>query len=253
MARSYALRGLIAAVALGATGAQAQTDLNAGMSPAQLFSANCSACHRSPQGLSRGRDPSTVAYFLRDHYTTRPAIAAALAGFLASMRGAPPRPPTTSQGSAGAEQVGSAAVPARTPPARPIEKLAHATVERLKSFANDADAAKPSGDGAERGVARLQSYAGAGVAVNSLREAALAAGSRLAHPNAPEQGLRPSRAAAPPAEGSVAKGDTDAPTNATPAPSSAAPTAVAPDSASLLRGPPPSAATPTPQSNEDGR
>jgi hypothetical protein len=201
--------------------------------------------------LSRGRDPSTVAYFLRDHYTTRPAIAAALAGYLASMRGAPPRAPTTSQGPAGAEQAGSAAVPARTAPARPIEKLAHATVERLKSFATDADAAKPSGDGAERGVARLQSYAGAGVAVNSLREAALAAGSRLAHPNTPEQGLRPSRAA-PPAEGSVAKGDTDAPTNA-PAPSSAAPTAAPPDSTSLLRGPPPSAATPTPQSNEDGR
>ena len=145
MASSYALRGLIAAVVFGAAGAQAQTDLNAGMSPAQLFSANCSACHRSPQGLSRGRDPGTIANFLRDHYTTRPGIAVALAQYLASMRGPPPRPPAAAgQGPASAEQTGTAAVPARTPPARPIEKLANATVERLKSFATDADAAKPS-------------------------------------------------------------------------------------------------------------
>ena len=246
MARSWALRGLIAAVVFGATGAQAQTDLNAGMSPAQLFSANCSACHRSPQGLSRGRDPGTIANFLRDHYTTRPGIAVALAQYLASMRGAP-RPPTTSQGPAGAEQTGTAAVPARTPPARPIEKLANATVERLKSFATDADAAKPSDDAPDRGVSRLQSYAGSGVAVNSLREAALAAAARATRSPSTEQGLRPSRTATTPSEGSVARSDTSGPTSA------AAPTTAARDSAPLLRGPPPSGATPTQQSNEDAR
>lgn len=248
MARSYALGGLIAAVAFGATGAQAQTDLNAGMSPAQLFSANCSACHRSPQGLSRGRDPGTIANFLRDHYTTRPGIAVALAQYLASMRGPPPRPPgAAGQGPAGAEQTGTAAVPARTPPARPIEKLANATVERLKSFAADADAAKPSGDAPDRVASRLQSYVGSGVAVNSLREAALAAASRATRSPSTEQGLRPSRTATTPSEGSVAKSDTSGPTSA------AAPTTAAPDSAPLLRGPPPSGAMPTQQSNEDAR
>ncbi|MGA8989989.1 MAG: hypothetical protein WB500_06340, partial [Rhodoplanes sp.] len=84
MVRSFALGGLIGLAALGAPDARAQTDLSAGMSPAQLFAANCAACHRSPRGLARGRDPATVAYFLRDHYTTRPGIAAALASYLAS-------------------------------------------------------------------------------------------------------------------------------------------------------------------------
>ncbi len=247
MARTCALRGLIAVVALGATSAQAQTDLNAGMSPAQLFAANCSACHRSPQGLSRGRDSVTVANFLRDHYTTRPAIAAALAAYLASMRGAP-RAPTASQGPAGAEQTGSAAPAPRPPASRPLEKLAHTTVERLKSFAADADAAKPSGDAPERGLARLQGYAGSGAAVNSLRETALAATPRVARPNPADQSLHSSRAATPPADGGVAKNAAGAPTSAI-----AAPAAAAPDSAPLLRGPPPSNAIPTPQSNEDAR
>lgn len=93
MARYFALGGLIGLVALGAPAARAQTDLSAGMSPAQLFAANCAACHSSPRGLARGRDPARVAYFLRDHYTTRPGTAAALASYLAGSRG-PARPAT---------------------------------------------------------------------------------------------------------------------------------------------------------------
>ena len=50
MARSYAVGGLIALVALGAVEARAQTDLNAGMTPAQLFAANCA----DATGLRKG-------------------------------------------------------------------------------------------------------------------------------------------------------------------------------------------------------
>jgi hypothetical protein len=244
MARSYALGGLIGLVALGATGARAQTDINAGMTPAQLFAANCAACHRSPQGLARGRDPFTVANFLRDHYTTRPAIAAAIAGYLVSVRG--PARPAAAPGTPGSEQTGSASPAART---RPLDRLANTTVERLKSFAADADAAKPSApDAPERGVARLLSYSASGVAVNSLREAAVAAALHEARPNALEQGLRPSRVVAPRPGDAAAKKDPSVPEGTVATPAHVAPSLVLP-----LRGPPPSNAMPTAQSNEDIR
>jgi hypothetical protein len=55
-------------------------NIDAGKSPAQIFSDTCSACHRRPQELRR-----TSAGFLRSHYTTGAAEAAAMAGYLASV------------------------------------------------------------------------------------------------------------------------------------------------------------------------
>jgi mono/diheme cytochrome c family protein len=209
MARLFALGALIGLVALGAPAARAQTDLGAGMSPAQLFAANCAACHSSPRGLARGRDPARVAYFLRDHYTTRPGTAAALASYLAGSRG-PARP--AAQATPGGQQTGTAAPVAQT---RPLQRLANTTVERLKSFAADADPAQPSApDAPERGSAHLHSYWASGVAADALREAAVAAAS--------------GNAAAVSARGTQG--------------------AVLP-----LRGPPPSNAMPTTQSNDDMR
>ncbi len=244
MARSYALGGLIGLVALGAAEARAQTDLNAGMTPAQLFAANCVACHRSPQGLARGRDASTIANILRDHYTSRPAVATAIAGYLVSAR-APPRP-AAGPATPGGEQPGAPApAPAARP--RPLERLPNPTVERLKSFAADADAAKPStADTPARGVQRLLSYSSAGVAANSLREAAVGAAPHAARPSAPEQALRPARATAPRPDDAAAKTDANAAAGAAAAPAATSP--VLP-----LRGPPPSSAMPTMQSNEDMR
>jgi len=75
------------------------TDYSAGKSPAQLFSSDCSACHASARGLAKGRDPRSLAGFLREHYTTRQETAAALAAFLASAPAAPePRTPGESRG-----------------------------------------------------------------------------------------------------------------------------------------------------------
>lgn len=84
--------GGLLACGLASSAAVAQTDLTAGKSPAQVFSSDCSACHRSAQGLTRGRDPSSVARFLRDHYTSSPGHASALAGYLAGVGGAAPPP-----------------------------------------------------------------------------------------------------------------------------------------------------------------
>jgi len=70
-------------VALAAP-AQAQ-HLDAGKSPAQIFSDTCNACHRSPRELK-----PTSPGFLREHYTTSAQQAAAIAGYLASI-GSDPR------------------------------------------------------------------------------------------------------------------------------------------------------------------
>lgn len=80
MAQLGWLFGLIFAGAIAPLRAQ---DLEAGKTPAQLFASNCSACHRSPAGLAKGREPGLVG-FLRQHYTTSAASAAALASFLAA-------------------------------------------------------------------------------------------------------------------------------------------------------------------------
>jgi hypothetical protein len=68
------------AVALAATDAPAQSNLDAGKSPAQIFSDTCNACHRSPRELKQ-----TSPGFLREHYTTGAREAAAMAAYLATV------------------------------------------------------------------------------------------------------------------------------------------------------------------------
>jgi hypothetical protein len=68
------------AVAVAASQACAQSNLDAGKSPAQIFSDTCNACHRSPRELKQ-----TSPGFLREHYTTGGREAAAMAAYLASI------------------------------------------------------------------------------------------------------------------------------------------------------------------------
>jgi hypothetical protein len=72
--------GIVGAVASGPSLAQ---DFTEGKSPAQLFAGDCAACHKSPQGLAKS-DAHSVASFLREHYTTKPEMADALAAYLLS-------------------------------------------------------------------------------------------------------------------------------------------------------------------------
>ena len=73
---------VIVVVAVGATvlSARAQTNLDRGKSAAQIFADTCNACHRSPREIR-----ATSAAFLREHYTTGPQQAAAMAAYLASI------------------------------------------------------------------------------------------------------------------------------------------------------------------------
>ena len=69
---------------------QAQ-NIDEGKSAPQLYAATCTACHRNPGALAKGRFRATLASFLQDHYTTGVGEAWALAGYLASVDAGPAR------------------------------------------------------------------------------------------------------------------------------------------------------------------
>jgi hypothetical protein len=79
--------------------ADAQGNLDAGKSPAQIFSSTCASCHRSPRELRRAG-----AGFLRSHYTTGPDEATLMANYLA---GNPTPPPTAQRQPPGANTAGT--------------------------------------------------------------------------------------------------------------------------------------------------
>ena len=99
---------VVAAAALTADApAQAQANLDARKSAAQIFADTCNACHRSPREIR-----PTSAAFLREHYTTGAREAAAMAAYLALVGSdtravQQRRPPTVGAGQAaspGADQ-----------------------------------------------------------------------------------------------------------------------------------------------------
>ncbi len=61
-------------------------NFSAGKPAAQLFASDCTGagCHKGPQGLSKDRGQSSLASFLREHYTNSRESAAALAAYLVS-------------------------------------------------------------------------------------------------------------------------------------------------------------------------
>jgi hypothetical protein len=180
-------------LALVGTSAGAQ-DLTAGKSPAQLFASDCTACHKSPQGLARGRSASALASFLNEHYTTKPASAGALAGYLASVGGrAPPAEPASRQrpaaarpdeakppehsGAAERRQAPEGAVETATAPRpKPAEtaKLAPMSkAERIKLYLSSGDHSQPDERSeaerrSEDPATRLQAYAGSGAGADAV-------------------------------------------------------------------------------------
>lgn len=86
VSRYFSFRLAILLIAYSALPAQAQ-DLDRGKSPAQVFSSNCTACHRGPQGLSKAGDVRATAGFLLQHYTTSAESAGAIAAYLVAVGG----------------------------------------------------------------------------------------------------------------------------------------------------------------------
>jgi hypothetical protein len=81
-------------IALSARPVAAQTQLDEGKTAPQLFASVCSACHKSPRGLAKETNASTLASFLRAHYTTGREQAGVLAAYVLQAGPAPePRTP----------------------------------------------------------------------------------------------------------------------------------------------------------------
>jgi hypothetical protein len=96
--KNIIIKGLAAVPALALTaGTVLAQDFTAGKTPAQLFASDCSACHRSPDGLGKKYNAGSLTGFLRAHYTTKQESAGALAKYVmgfATMRAVATTSPT---------------------------------------------------------------------------------------------------------------------------------------------------------------
>lgn len=114
------LLAFAAVLALTAASVRAQ-NLDEGKSPQKLFADGCAACHRSPRGLAKGRFSVTLYWFLKDHYSSGPDTAKALAAYLESVDSVPAaKPGRSAKGSAKGKPSGAshAPPPPTTVPAR---------------------------------------------------------------------------------------------------------------------------------------
>lgn len=74
--------GAFAVAAMFFAGSAAAQDYDAGKTGPQLFASDCSACHKGPGGLAKGRDKGGLTSFLREHYTSKQELAQLLAAYL---------------------------------------------------------------------------------------------------------------------------------------------------------------------------
>ena len=122
MNRAFALTIGFLALLAPAT-AHAQTNIDQGKSASQLFANACAECHKAPHTLAKGKSATTVAEFLREHYTTGRDQAAALAVYVVSGRDTVAAPvPGRKPAAAAAQRPGEApSANANAKPHRPGE------------------------------------------------------------------------------------------------------------------------------------
>src|SRR5260370_25573218 len=101
------VRHLVSAIGIGLAmalvmtrGARAQTNIDRGKPPSELFANYCAVCHKTTRGLATGRNGLTLSLFLREHYATSREQAAALAAYVISAGGKAPPPAKTPPGTA---------------------------------------------------------------------------------------------------------------------------------------------------------
>jgi hypothetical protein len=87
LAGLYSLSG---SFLLSATAARAQ-NIDEGKSAPRLFADTCVNCHRSPNGLAKGRFRPILFTFLQDHYTSSSGAAWELSSYLAALDTPPGR------------------------------------------------------------------------------------------------------------------------------------------------------------------
>jgi outer membrane biosynthesis protein TonB len=89
--------GLLAIMLSAMTGSPsfAQTNIDQGKTPAELFANDCAACHKTTRGLANGENSLSLSVFLREHYTASRDQAAALAAYVLANGGNAPAPKPT--------------------------------------------------------------------------------------------------------------------------------------------------------------
>jgi hypothetical protein len=98
--------------------AQAQTNIDQGKSPAEIFATDCATCHKSARGLANGRGSSGLASFLVEHYTASKDQAAALAAYVMGAGGGEAAPAARGPKPAAAPDRNRASTEPATPPTR---------------------------------------------------------------------------------------------------------------------------------------
>jgi hypothetical protein len=76
----------------------AQTSIDQGKSPSEMFSLDCATCHKSARGLAKGRTTSDLSSFLTEHYTSGKDQAASLAAYVMGAGGGEAAPATQGRG-----------------------------------------------------------------------------------------------------------------------------------------------------------
>jgi hypothetical protein len=75
--------------------ARAQTNIDQGKPPSEIFANDCAVCHKTTRGLANGKNSLVLQGFLREHYTASREQAAALAAYVLGAGGNGPAPPQT--------------------------------------------------------------------------------------------------------------------------------------------------------------
>jgi hypothetical protein len=83
---------IVVLLSLAPAMARGQTNIDQGMTPAQMFAGDCAVCHKGIRGLANGRSASALSSFLSEHYTASRDQAAALAAYVLSRGGEGGRP-----------------------------------------------------------------------------------------------------------------------------------------------------------------
>jgi hypothetical protein len=171
--------------------AQAQTNIDQGKSPAEIFSADCATCHKSARGLANGRGSLSLASFLAEHYTSSRDQAASLAAYVMGAGGGEPAAaargpkPAPDRNRASTEAPQPATQPTRTP-GRPDR----APPASAKLRPSDDEAKRPPA-----GIPTIMQEPGAGTP-----DRRPAAGGREPPPAIANQNRRKEQETAPPAQ-----------------------------------------------------
>jgi mono/diheme cytochrome c family protein len=115
---------LAVALTMASTVARAQTNIDQGKSPAEIFASDCATCHKSARGLANGKNSLMLSSFLREHYTASRDQAASMAAFVLGAGAGPP-------------------VAAQTPGQKPVPDRAKGTADDTKPGRPTRTSAKP--------------------------------------------------------------------------------------------------------------